>query len=332
MGTHPIFESDFDCLTDFVRTLPLKMIDPQIDDLEFESDSDEVGSDLDMDQIPEDREQEDSDEELRVALATGLIQPGSTVNIVAPKRKERINNVEALKQKLEILKNGLDWTERLDVTVNIHAEEGDDGNALKDTDDFEREKYFTSIAVEGARIGVIKAKRAKLPLLRPDDFFAEMVKSDEHMGKVKANLLTQKSNIEKREKARQMRHQKKFAKDVQRDAKLKKQEERRMAKEEIKFVKKKGEKGLKKIFNDQDGEDFMKNTLGVQKKSMKKGGQANNTKRQMKNSKFGFGGKKDKRNNADSHFGGPQKRGPGAKGVRGKQKRPGKNARAAAKK
>jgi len=105
-----------------------------------------------------------------------------------------------------------------------------------------------------------------------------------------------------------------------------------MAKEEIKFVKKKGEKGLKKIFNDQDGEDFMKNTLGVQKKSMKKGGQANNTKRQMKNSKFGFGGKKDKRNNADSHFGGPQKRGPGAKGVRGKQKRPGKSARAAAKK
>ena len=46
-----------------------------------------------------------------------------------------------------------------------------------------------------------------------------------------------------------------------------------MAKEEIKFVKKKGEKGFKKIFNDQDGEDFMKNTLGVQKKSMKKGGQ-----------------------------------------------------------
>ena len=45
-----------------MRTPPLKMIDPQIDDLEFESDSDEVGSDLDMDQIPEDREQEDSDE------------------------------------------------------------------------------------------------------------------------------------------------------------------------------------------------------------------------------------------------------------------------------
>ena len=44
---------------------------------------------------------------------------------------------------------------------------------MKDTDDFEREKYFTSIAVEGARIGVIKAKRAKLPLLRPDGMIYE---------------------------------------------------------------------------------------------------------------------------------------------------------------
>ena len=97
-------------------------------------------------------------------------------------------------------------------------------------DDFEREKHFVRIAQEGARRGVIKSKRAKLPLLRPAgkiqvsyiyyriclDFYAQMAKSDEHMGKVKANLLTQKSNIEKREKARQMRHQKKFAKDVQR--------------------------------------------------------------------------------------------------------------------
>lgn len=34
----------------------------EIEDLEFESDSDEAGSDLDMSQLPEDREAEDSDE------------------------------------------------------------------------------------------------------------------------------------------------------------------------------------------------------------------------------------------------------------------------------
>ena len=51
-----------------------------------------------------------------------------------------------------------------------------------------------------------------------------MAKSDEHMGKVKANLLTQKDKIDQRDKARQLRQQKKFAKDVQKKAKLKKQE------------------------------------------------------------------------------------------------------------
>ena len=57
-----------------------------------------------------------------------------------------------------------------------------------------------------------------------------------------------------------------------------------------------------------------------------------NKRREMKNAKFGFGGKKDKRNSAESHFGGPQKRGPGAKGVRKPQKRLGKSRRAANKK
>ena len=50
-----------------------------------------------------------------MALATGLIQPGTTVNTVTVKPREKINNVEALKQKLSTLKNGLDWTERLDL-------------------------------------------------------------------------------------------------------------------------------------------------------------------------------------------------------------------------
>lgn len=71
-----------------------------------------------------------------------------------------------------------------------------------------------------------------------------MAKSDEQMGKVKANLLSQKSKIEKRDKIRQMRQQKKFAKDVQKQAKVKKQEERKVAKEEIKMIKKKGEAGV----------------------------------------------------------------------------------------
>jgi len=306
MGTHPIFESDFDCLTEIQTNMM------NTDELEFESDS-EVGEDMDLDRIPEDHE-EDSDEELRVAIATGLIQPGSKITISGQKNKRPdINNVEALQQKLNAIKNKLDWTERLDLTIEIPVENDEEGNPLI-KDDFAREDHFQKVATEGARVGVIRSKRAGLPLLRPKDYFAEMAKSDEQMGKVKANLLSQKSKIEKRDKIRQMRQQKKFAKDVQKQAKVKKQEERKVAKEEIKMIKKKGEAGIV---------DFNK----VKKEPMKR----KFSKKEMKNAKYGFGGKKDKRNDAESHFGGPRKRGPGAKGVRKPQKRLGKSRRQAAK-
>ena len=121
-----------------------------------------------------------------MALATGLLQGGSTVKMVETKKRERVNNIEALAQKLSILKNNLEWTERLDLTINIKVifkkifncqtnifkpEEGENGDALANIDDFEREKHFQNIAQEGARRGVIKAKRAGLPLLRPDGIF-----------------------------------------------------------------------------------------------------------------------------------------------------------------
>ena len=58
-------------------------------------------------------------QELRVALATGLIQPGSKVNLVERGPKHTVNNVEALKQKLSVLRNNLPWTERLDLTIDM---------------------------------------------------------------------------------------------------------------------------------------------------------------------------------------------------------------------
>lgn len=37
--------------------------------------------------------------------------------------------------------------------------------------------------------------QAKVPISRPDDFFAEMIKTDEHMGKVKSRILQQQHKI-----------------------------------------------------------------------------------------------------------------------------------------
>ena len=71
---------------------------------------------------------------------------------------------------------------------------------------------------------VIATVIAAILLVAPTVIYFDL--NDEQMGKVKANLLSQKSKIEKRDKVRQMRQQKKFAKDVQKQAKVKKQEER----------------------------------------------------------------------------------------------------------
>ena len=54
-----------------------------------------------------------------MALATGMLKAGTTIKMVETQKRERVNNIEALTQKLKILKNNLDWTERLDITVNI---------------------------------------------------------------------------------------------------------------------------------------------------------------------------------------------------------------------
>lgn len=50
---------------------------------------------------------------------------------------------------------------------------------------------------------------------RPDDFFAEMAKSDEHMQKVRKNLMAKQAAQARTEKVRQLREQKKIAKKVQ---------------------------------------------------------------------------------------------------------------------
>mmetsp|Transcript_3588 Transcript_3588/g.6093 ORF Transcript_3588/g.6093 Transcript_3588/m.6093 type:complete len:133 (-) Transcript_3588:528-926(-) len=56
--------------------------------------------------------------------------------------------------------------------------------------------------------------QAKVPISRPDDFFAEMIKSDEHMAKVKSKLLKQQHKIQKFEEKKSKQENKKFHKAI----------------------------------------------------------------------------------------------------------------------
>ncbi len=63
-------------------------------------------------------------------------------------------------------------------------------------------------------IGLHKLEELGVPLQRPDDYFAEMIKTDDHMKKVRQSLLNRQKILEQKEKARKMRILKKYGKKV----------------------------------------------------------------------------------------------------------------------
>ena len=75
------------------------------------------------------------------------------------------------------LKN-LPWIETLTVTSSKPIEVADS------KDDMARELAFYQQALEAVKIGREKVLAAGVPFSRPDDYFAEMIKSEEHMAKV----------------------------------------------------------------------------------------------------------------------------------------------------
>ena len=63
--------------------------------------------------------------------------------------------------------------------------------------------------------------------MRPDDYFAEMVKSDFHMSNVRGKLIREKRELEAKESRRKQRMNKKMAKQVQQQKNLEKLEQKK---------------------------------------------------------------------------------------------------------
>lgn len=56
---------------------------------------------------------------------------------------------------------------------------------------------------------------ASLPFTRPTDYFAEMLKSDDHMSRIRQSLLDEQAGFKASDEARKLRDAKKFGKKVQ---------------------------------------------------------------------------------------------------------------------
>ena len=79
---------------------------------------------------------------------------------------------------------------------------------------------------------------ADKPFGRPSDFFAEMVKTDDHMERVRQRLVDEASGIKASEEAKKQRHLKKFGKQVQVAKLQERQREKKGLAEKVKEFKK----------------------------------------------------------------------------------------------
>ncbi|CAF3843481.1 unnamed protein product [Rotaria sordida] len=258
-------------------------------DNEMENDMEEdIDSDLD-------------DVELQKAFKEGRLKPG--LNIEQKSKRPLINNKEALTAKYAEIYLDLPWVERLDCTnTPLLVNEADlptkDDETLADND-FKREMLFYRQAQATVLEAIPRLKAENLATKRPDDYYAQMAKSDEHMKRIREYLVNRKSDIEKREKLRKLREQRLYGKKVQQEVLLKRQEDKTKLLKTMKKVRK-GKQGSMQELEETLGDrkkNYGKSNDNGHKRNLK-----TNRKIEYKDNKFGFGGRKKnlKKNTAES--------------------------------
>lgn len=263
---------------------------------ESESDiNDEEEEDDDDDDEEEDDEVENNDEaEDDIPLSD--VEVDSDADIV-PHTKLTINNMAALRESLARIE--LPWSKHSFIEHQSITSADKTESEIKDIyDDTERELAFYKQGLDAVKQSRKTLLKLKIPFSRPMDYFAEMVKSDEHMDKLKNKLLTEAANKKASEEAKRQRQLKKFGKQVQHATLQERAKQKKETLEKIKSLKKK--RGANEISNDDDFqialEEATENNQKYGHGGSGSGGDNKrrkpNSKRLAKDAKYGFGGKK----------------------------------------
>ncbi len=101
------------------------------------------------------------------------------------------------------------WLETMSLTGKIEIPE-----ELDVDDDIKRELIFYNITHKNTIQGILKLKDAHEKLNRPGDFFAEMLKSDDQMMRIRRKIVGEQQRIKKFEEKKQKLQNVKFARAV----------------------------------------------------------------------------------------------------------------------
>ena len=263
--------------------------------------------------------------------------------------KEFVYDVEGLHDKLE----EFGWTGSEAFIESMVVDAADAAPADVDAhDDLKRELVFYQQGLAAVREGIQRFHKLGLPFQRPNDFYAQMVKDDLHMKKVKDKLLHEKKAVEESEERRKQRLAKKYQKHVAAERQKERTKSKKAEVENIKRWRKNRERnGFADGKASQEELEAMlaqgpKRKLNDRGNARIRPGDNRSKQRLARDEKFGFGGRKGlkKHNDRDSYmdasagFSGHKKsfgggKGGGAGGARGgvnkrgPAKRPGKNRR-----
>eukprot|EP01134_Creolimax_fragrantissima_P002425 CFRG2425T1 len=311
---------------------------------EVDSDAVEGPGDSDNeDELANDNEEIDEadDDQLRLMFAAGQLDQTVSMGTKPGKvAREPYLNVAGLEQRLADIKYPADmhWVQRMDVTSSepIVIENIDD--------DTERELAFYKQALEAAGIARTRLIVNEVPVDRPVDYFAEMVKSDEHMKRVRLKLIEERENLEKSQNAKRQRELKKFGKEIEKQVLDGRNKQKKEDLESIKKLRKSRKNAVGN--NEEENEDIFNVSVENDANNRKRKGEEKDStggfkrskpsfKKQQNDAKFGYGGSKrhaksNTRESTDESGFNPKKMKQPMKGMPkkgGKKSRPGKARR-----
>ncbi|KAF7720280.1 rRNA processing protein [Penicillium ucsense] len=295
--------------------------------VEGETDEDEEVDVEAEDNEDEDNEEEDDDEEEEEEdIPLSDLEEDEREDVV-PHQRLTINNSAAIKtslKRISFINQNTPFSEHNSL-VSKEPIEVEDAN-----DDLNRELAFYKVCQAAAIEARGLLKKEGVAFTRPGDYFAEMVKNDEHMDKIKKKLYEEAAGKKAAAEARRQRDLKKFGKQVQVAKLQQRAKEKRDTLEKINTLKKKRKADTSAPTDDaNDLFDVAIEETGKPEKRNREGGP--NAKRQKRDQKFGFGGKKRFSKSGDAASTGDMRGFSQKKMKAGASKRPGKSKRAAAK-
>ncbi|CAK9297724.1 unnamed protein product [Gordionus sp. m RMFG-2023] len=306
----------------------------------------------------------DSDLELQEAFAKGEIKSGEFYQEINPPKTFINDKVFLYFYISKYSKNYLEWAKKQDQLNFKEYIDNDTSNGAKEDinerikkeevlaqNDFQRELYFYNLAQTSCFKQLQRLRESGTYTERPDDYFAEMIKSDMHMDRIKRVLIGKQNRLDKIEKIVKSRREKNFKKKVAKVNEIQKRASKKSTMEKTKLWKQRkqtntpGEEeskshsnkfdnkrpankmSKKAIFKNQKFGQTGNNSLLTGGNKRKRGSKANNMKADDIKT---FNNNKSNNFKNTKNFGNfkSSKKGGGKKGSKGfKKTRPGKNRR-----